>query len=104
MFNFLVMYGCKTLFKDIAREAHCEITMGNDIYRNIHCDVTMSNDIAKCIYHVITICNDVAVNLFCYVCFPLCLIIILLWLVYNKSKNKFMFDRSVLENTFIVFV
>ncbi len=27
---------------DIARDAHCEITMGNDVARETHCDVTMS--------------------------------------------------------------
>ncbi len=30
--------------------------------------------------------------------------VILLWVVWNKSKNKFMFDQSGLENTFVVFV
>ncbi len=46
--------------------------------------------------------NDVAMNLFYYVFSALCLIMILLWVVCNKNKNKFMFDQSGLENTFIV--
>ncbi len=70
------------------------ITMGNDIARDIHCDVTMSNDVAMCIYHAITMHNDVAMNLFYNVFSALYLIMILLWVVWNKKKNKFMFDRS----------
>ncbi len=31
---------------DIARDTHCNITMGNDFAREICCYVTMSNDIA----------------------------------------------------------
>ncbi len=30
--------------------------------------------------------------------------VILLWVVWDKDKNKFMFDQSGLENTFVVFV
>ncbi len=31
----------------IAKDAHCEITMGNEVTRDIlDCDVTMSNDVA----------------------------------------------------------
>ncbi len=47
--------------------------------------------------------NDVAINRFYYVISTLCLIMILLWVACNKNKNKFMFDQSGLENTFIVF-
>ncbi len=47
---------------------------------------------------------DIAMNLFYYVISALCLIMILLWVVWNKNKNKFMFDQSGLENTFAVFV
>ncbi len=47
---------------DIARDAHCEITMDNDIARGIHCDVTMSNDVAMCT-NGITMHNDVAMNI-----------------------------------------
>ncbi len=92
-----------TMGNDIARDAHCKITMGNDIARDIHCDITMSNDITMCTYHVITMYNDVAMNFFYYVVSALCLIMILLWVVCNKNKNKFIFDQSGLENTFIVF-
>ncbi len=69
-----------------------------------HYDVTMSNDVAMCTYHGITMHNDVTMNLFYYVFSSLCLIMILLWVVCNKIKNKFMFDQSDLENTFVVFV
>ncbi len=93
-----------TMGNDIARDAHCEITMGNDIARDIHCDVTMSNDIAMFTYHGVTMHNDVAINLFYYVFSALYLFMILLWVVYNKNKNKFMFDQFGLENTFVVFV
>ncbi len=79
---------------DVARDAHCEITMGNDIAWDIHCDITMSNDVAMCPYHGITMHNDVAMKLFYYVFSALCLIMILLWVVCNKNKNKFMFDQS----------
>ncbi len=94
-----------TMGNDVARDAHCEITMGYDIARDIHCDVTMSNNIAMCIYHgIITMFNDVAMNLFYYVFSALCLIMILLWVVWNKNKKQFMFDQSGLENTFVLFV
>ncbi len=68
-----------------------DITMGNDVARDIHCAVTMNNDIAMCTYHGITMHNDVAMNIFYDVFFALCLIMILLWVVWNKNKNKFMF-------------
>ncbi len=93
-----------TMGNDIARDAYFEITMGNDITRDIHCDVTMSNDIAMCTYHSMTMDNDTAMNLFYYVFSVLCLIMILLCVVCHKNKNKFMFDQSGLENTFVVFV
>ncbi len=48
--------------------------------------------------------TSVATNLFSYVFSILCLIIILLWVVCNKNKNKFMFDQSGLENRFVFFV
>ncbi len=80
---------------DVARYTHCEITMGNDVARDIHSDVTMTSDVAMCTYHGITIHNDVAMNLLYYVY----LIMILLWVVWNKNKNKFMFDQSGLVNT-----
>ncbi len=83
---------------------HCEITMGKDFARNIYCDVTMSNDIAMCTYHGITMHNDVAMNLYYYVFSVLCIMMILVWVVWNKNKNKFMFDQSGSENTFIVFL
>ncbi len=88
----------------IGRDAHCKITMGNYVARDIHCDITMSNDIAMYTYHGITMHNDVAMNLFFFVFSTLYLIMILLWVICNKSKNKFVFDQSELENTFIVFV
>ncbi len=93
-----------TMGNDVTKDEHCEISMGNDVDMDIHCDITMSNDIAMCTYHGITMSNDVDMNLFYYVFSALCLIMILLWVVCNKIKMKLMFDQSVLENTFIVFV
>ncbi len=93
-----------TMGNDVARDAHCKITMGNDIARDIHCDMTMNNDVAMCTYHVITMQNDVAMNLFYCVVSALCLIMILLWVICNKNKNKFIFDQSGFENTFVVLV
>ncbi len=61
--------------------------MGKDVACDIHCDVTMSNDVAMCTYHGIM---------------PNCAV--LLWVEWNKNKNKFMFDHSGLENIFVVFV
>ncbi len=89
-----------TMGNDVARDAHCKITMGNDIAKDNHCDITMSNDVAMCTYHGITM-YDVAMNLFYYVVSALYLIMILLC---NINKNKFMFDQSELENTIVVFV
>ncbi len=89
---------------NITMATYYDITMGNDIPMDIHCDVTMSNDIAMCTYHGITMHNDVAMNIFYYVFSAICLIMILLWVVCNKNKNKFMFDLSGLENTFVVLV
>ncbi len=60
---------------------------------------------AMCTYDGITMHNDIAMNIL-----PLCILcsmpnyVILLWVVWNKNKNKFMFDQSGLENTFVVFV
>ncbi len=65
-----------TMGNDVATDAHCEITKGNDVARDIHCDITMSNDVAICTYHGITMHNDIAMNLFYYVFFALCLIVI----------------------------
>ncbi len=78
--------------------------MGINVARDIHFDVTMGNDIAMCTYHGITMHNDVAMNLFYYVFSALCLIMILVWVVWNKNKKKFMFDQSELQNTFVGFV
>ncbi len=94
-----------TIGNDIARDVHCEITMGSDVAKGIHCDVTMNNDVAMCTYHGITTHNDIAMNLFLLsiLCsMPNC--VILLCVVWNKNKNKIMFDQSGLENTFVVFV
>ncbi len=66
----------------IARDAHCDITMGNDVTRNIHCDVTLSNDIAMCTYYGITMHTDIAINP-CGITMPI--YVILLWVVWNKN-------------------
>ncbi len=88
-----------TMGNDIAKDAHYEIIMGNEIARDIHCDVTMSNDVATSTYHDITMHNDVAMNFFYYVFYALGPTMILLWVVWNKNKNNFMFDQSWLEKT-----
>ncbi len=61
----------------------------------------MNNDIAMCRYHGITMHNDIAMNLLCII---VPIYVILLWIVWNKNKNKFVFDQSGLDNTSIVFV
>ncbi len=81
-----------TMGNDVAMDAHCDITMGINFSRDIHCDVTMSNNIDMNIfYYTYILCS-----------MPNC--VILLWVVWNKNKNMFMFDQSELENTFVVFV
>ncbi len=60
--------------------------------------VTISNDVAMCTYLGVTMHNDFAMNLFYNVFSAVYLIMILLLVVWNKNKNKFMFDRSGLEN------
>ncbi len=90
---------------DIKMAIHYDLTMGNDIARDAHCEITMGNGFARDI-HCMTMSNDIAMNLFYYTCIlcsmPNC--VILLWIVWNKNKNKFMFDQSGLENTFVVFI
>ncbi len=49
-----------------------------------------------CTYHVITMHNDVAMNL---LCITMPIYVILLWVVWDKNKNKFVFDQSGLKNT-----
>ncbi len=93
-----------TMGNDIARDAHCEIANGNDIARDILYDVTMSNDVAMYTYHGITMHNDVAMKLVYRIFSVLCLIMILIWVVCNTNKNKFMFDQPELANTFVLFV
>ncbi len=43
----------------------CVITMYNDVTKDIHCDVTMNNDNAMCTYHRITM--HIMMLLFYYV-------------------------------------
>ncbi len=52
------------------------LIMGNDVAMNIHCDVTMSNDIAMCTYHGITMHDEVAMNIFYYIFYTPCLIVL----------------------------
>ncbi len=84
-----------TMGNDIVRDAHYDIRIANDVTRvfsrDIHCDVTMRKDVAMCTYHGMTMHNDIAMPIY----------VILLWVVWNKNKNKFMFDQSGLENTFL---
>ncbi len=89
---------------DITMATHYDITMGNDVAGDAHFEITMVNDIARDIHCDLTMSNDAAMNLFYYVFSALCLILILLWVVCNNYKNKFIFDQSGLENTFVVFV
>ncbi len=81
-----------TIGNDVTKDTHCEITIGNGIARDIHCDITISNDLAMYTYHGITMHNDITINLFYYVFSALYLIMILLWVVWNKNKNNFMFS------------
>ncbi len=103
---------------DITMATHYDITIGNDVARMqvlksqwvmtlLGTSIVMSQCIMTlllCIYHGVTMHNDIAMDLFNYVFFAQLLIMILLWVVCNKNKNKFMFDQSGLENTFVVFV
>ncbi len=59
--------------------------MGNDVARDAHCEITMSNNVTMCTHHGFTMHNDVSMNLFYYVFSALCLIMILLLVVCNKS-------------------
>ncbi len=70
---------------DITIATHYDITMGNDVARDVHCEITMGNDVTRDIHCDITMIND----------FLMC--------TYH-GINKFMFNQSGLENTFIVFV
>ncbi len=91
-----------TMANDVVTDAHCEITMGNDVTRDIHCDITTNNDTTICTYHDITMDNDEHFLLYILCSMPNR--VILLWVEWNKNKNKFMFDQSWLENIFVVFV
>ncbi len=57
------------------------------------------------LHHCITIYNDI----YCYEHFLVCILcsmpncVILLWVVWNKNKNKVMFDQSGLASTFVDF-
>ncbi len=62
--------------------------MGNNIARDIHCDITMGNDIAMFTYHGITMHNNIAMNLFYYVFSALCQIMMLLRVVWNKTRTS----------------
>ncbi len=97
-FLYYALILCDIQACDLWMATH-DITMGNDIARDVHCEITMSNDVAMCTYGI-TMHNDVAMNLFYYVFSALCLIMILLWILGNKNKNKFIFDQSGLENIY----
>ncbi len=85
---------------------HYDITMGNDIARDAHCDITMSNDTTWDIHCDVTMLNDIAMNPFYnfLLCITMPIYVILLCIIWNNNKNKFMFDQFGLENTFVVFV
>ncbi len=72
---------------DITIATHYDITMGNDVARDIHCNVTMNNDVVMCAYHDITMHNDIAINLY-YIFSAQCLIMILVWVVWKKTKTS----------------
>ncbi len=44
-----------TMGNDVARDVHCNITMGNDA----HCNITMGNDIARDIHCGVTMSNGI---------------------------------------------
>ncbi len=83
---------------NVARDAHCDITTG-DATRDIHCDVTMINDFVMCTYHGMTMHNAVAMKLL-FITTPS--YVILIWVVWNENKNKFVFDQTRLENVSVV--
>ncbi len=60
-----------------------DVTMGNNSPRDSHCDI------AICIYHGIY-------PLLLWICMPM--YVILLWVVLNKNKNKWVFDLSELAD------
>ncbi len=79
--------------------------MGNDLASDIHCDITMDNDIAMCTYHGMAMYHEACYYplLLCILCsIPNCVIFV--WVVWNKNKNKFVFDQSGLEDILVVFV
>ncbi len=75
--------------------------MGNDVASDIHCDVTKINDIAIYVYIMASQCIMTLLNL---LCINMPIYGILLWVVWNKNRNKFIYNQSGLENTFIIFV
>ncbi len=91
----MAIYYDITMGNDVTRDVHCETKMGNDVARDIHCDVTMSNDIDMCTYHGITMHNDIAMKLFYYVFSALCLVMILLWVVCNKTRAEKLAGHSI---------
>ncbi len=73
---------------NIARDAHCVIIMGNDVDSDVHYDVTKSNDVVMCTYHGITKHNDVAMNIFYYVFYALCLIVLFYYGYHGKKQEQ----------------
>ncbi len=62
---------------DITMATHYDITMGNDVARDAHCEIVVFSLVSKWDEKLV---------------------------VWNKNKNKFIFNQSRLENTFVVFV
>ncbi len=63
-----------------------------DITMTTHYYITISTDM--CTYHGITMHNDAVMNLFYYVFSRLPNCVILLWVVWNKNKNRLLFDQQ----------
>ncbi len=98
---------------DITMATLYDITVGNDVARDAHCksqcvmmllglSIVMSQWVMTLLYvHIISSqCIMMLLWTFSIICI-LCSMpnyVILLWVVWNKKKNKFMFDQSGLEN------
>ncbi len=87
---------------------HYDITMGNDIAKNAHCDIIMllGTSIVMSQWVIALLCVHIIASqcimtlLWTSFYVLLCLFMLFLWIVWNKNKNKFVFDQSGLENTF----
>ncbi len=57
---------------DITMATYYDIAMVNHIARDVHCDITVGINVVKVIFHGITMHNDVAMNFHYYICSARC--------------------------------